>query len=49
MTQMAVDYFTMNELPKNATNRVIKKLLSDREKPETTPGTYDRQKDEMDR
>jgi crotonobetaine/carnitine-CoA ligase len=40
-------WLDMDELPKNATNRVVKKLLSDREDPEATPGVYDWQKDEV--
>jgi len=40
-------WLDMDELPKNATNRVVKKLLSGREDPEATPGAYDRQKDEV--
>lgn len=40
-------WLAVDDLPKNATNRVVKKLLSDREEPETTPGTYDRQKREV--
>ncbi len=40
-------WLDMEDLPKNATNRVVKKLLSDREDPESTPGAYDRQKDEV--
>ncbi len=40
-------WLEMDELPKNATNRVVKKLLSDREDPEATPGAYDLQKDEV--
>lgn len=34
------------ELPKNATNRVLKDRLGDRERPEETPGTYDMLKGE---
>lgn len=40
-------WLDMEELPKNATNRVVKKMLSERENPEATPGAYDRQKDEV--
>jgi acyl-CoA synthetase (AMP-forming)/AMP-acid ligase II len=40
-------WLDMDDLPKNATNRVVKKLLSDRDDPEATPGAYDRQKDEV--
>lgn len=40
-------WLAIDELPKNATNRVVKKLLSDRAEPETTPGTYDGQKDQV--
>lgn len=37
----------LDDLPKNATNRVVKKELSDRDDPEATPGVYDLQKDEV--
>lgn len=40
-------WLDMEDLPKNATNRVVKKMLSERENPEATPGAYDRQKDEV--
>jgi acyl-CoA synthetase (AMP-forming)/AMP-acid ligase II len=40
-------WLAIDELPKNATNRVVKKELSAREDPEATPGVYDLQKDEV--
>lgn len=38
-------WLAVEELPKNAMNRVVKNRLRQREDLENTSGTYDRQKD----